>query len=305
MTPRRLALLGLPCLCAMLVSPADAQTCRPSLETQVLLRDDDGFISMPVTIAGQSASMLVDTGSDAGLFTNPGAARLGLARDGLRRTLMQGTGGTGRTVPNVRYPTLMIGALRLDGGSMPMGSLPGMPVVTPPVAGLLGADVLSRFDVEFDLPHHRITFWGIPGASLLCALRPVWNGSFDTIPLTRQGNRLMLTATLDGSSISVLVDTGARSRILSRRAAIRLGVDAERLDGDPGGITAGVDLHDASYHWHRFASLIIGHETLLRPTLTVAPFEEAVDLLLGADWFADRDVWISYATDQMFVRSGR
>lgn len=163
---------------------------------------------------------------------------------------------------------------------------------------------MSQFDVEFDLPHHRISFWSIGGASLACAPPPAWTGTFDAIPLMRQGNRLTLSAKLDGQPISVLVDTGARSRILSRSAAFRLGLDAERLDGDPGGVTAGVDLHEAMYHWHRFASLAIGHDTQVRPVLTVAPVDEKIDLLLGADWFATRDVWISYSTDRMFVRPG-
>ena len=298
----RRTLLAISWLSLAQTSPAAAQGCRPQPQAQTLLRDDDGFISLPLLIAGQPTSMLVDTGSDAGLFTNLGATKLGLARDGARQTVMQGTGGIGRTVPNVRYPDLVIGGLRLGGGSMPMGGLPGMPVVTPPVAGLLGADVLSQFDVEFDLPPRRITLWSVAGSSPACTRPPAWKGSFDTIPLIRQGNRFTLTATLDGKSISVLIDTGARSRILSRQAAIRIGVDPERLEGDPGGITAGVDLHDVDYHWHRFASLVIGGETQLRPVLTVAPLDEAVDLLLGADWFAERDVWISYSTNQMFVR---
>lgn len=290
-------------LMAGLAIPAFAQSCQRRAVATALLRDDDGFINMPVGIGGRAASMLIDTGSDAGLFTELGADRLRLARDSSQRTVMQGTGGTGRTVPNVFYPDLIIGALRLQGGSMPVGGLPGMPVVTPPVAGLIGADVLAQFDVEFDLPQRRIVFWQIRSLSLLCSPPPVWEGVFDTIPLERHGNRLTVAAKLDGSTITALVDSGARSRILSRRAAARLGVDADRLDGDPGGITAGVDMHETSYHWHRFKTLTIGGETQKRPVLTVAPLDEQADLLLGADWFATHDVWISYSTNQMFVRA--
>ena len=301
----RLAGLAVTTMLTMSVAmPAFAQSCQRRAVATALLRDDDGFISMPVSIGGRVASMLVDTGSDAGLFTELGADRLLLARDPSRRTVMQGTGGTGRTVPNVFYPDLAIGEWHLAGGSMPVGGLPGMPVVTPPVAGLIGADVLSQFDVEFDLQRHRIVFWQIRSQSLLCSPPPAWDGTFDTIPLERHGNRLTLAARLDGVTITALVDSGARSRILSRRAAARLGVGADRLDGDPGGITAGVDLHETSYHWHRFDTLTIGRETQHRPVLTVAPLDEQADLLLGADWFATHDVWISYATNQMFVRVG-
>lgn len=286
--------------------PAVAQTCVLRQVAETTLRDDDGFISMPVRIGGRAVSLLVDTGSDGGLMTPAGAALLGLHRDLQHRTVMQGTGGTGRTVPNVLVPDLVIGELALPGGSLPVGELPGMPLVTPPVAGLLGGDVLSRFDVEFDLPHHRLALWLVHANSVLCAPPPAWTGHYDTIPLVRTGNRLTLTATLDGRPISVLVDTGARSRILSTRAAARLGVGADRLGVDPGGITAGVDLHEATYHWHRFARLTIGGERFEHPVLTVAPVAEATDLLLGADWFAGRDVWVSYGVGEIFVRvSGR
>ncbi|MGI4959858.1 MAG: aspartyl protease family protein [Janthinobacterium lividum] len=300
----RLAGLAAATLLAVGVAmPASGQSCQRGAVATTLLRDDDGFITMSVGIGGRAASMLVDTGSDGGLFTELGADRLLLARDPSRRTVMQGTGGTGRTVPNVFYSDLAIGGWHLPGGSMPVGGLPGMPVVTPPVAGLIGADVLSQFDVEFDLQRHRIVFWRIRSASLLCLPPPAWDGAFDTIPLDRHGNRLTFAAKLNGVAITALVDTGARSRILSRRAAARLGVDADRLDGDPGGITAGVDLHETSYHWHRFKTLTIGGETQRRPVLTVAPLDEQADLLLGADWFAIHDVWISYATNRMFVRA--
>ena len=281
---------------------ADPACIRDEIATAPA-HDDDGFISMPVAFGDRAASLLVDTGSDAGLLTEEGAARLGLfRRDPGRRTLVLGTGGTGRTVPNVLYPDLRLGRLRLPGGSMPLGPLPGLPVVTPPVAGLLGADVLQHFDVELDLPHGRIGFWRVQVGSVACAPPPAWEGRFDTVPLRRRGARLLLDARLDGRPITALLDTGARSRILSVRAAARLGVDADRLGVDPGGITAGVDLHESIYHWHRFRSLTIGADTQPGPVLTVAPLDEPVDLLLGADWFAARDVWISYATNQMFVR---
>ena len=79
-------------------------------------------------------------------------------------------------------------------------------------------------------------------------------------------------------------------------------MSADVLAGDPGGINAGVDGHESTYHWHRFASLAVGAERFVRPVLTVAPIAERFDLLLGSDWFSGRDVWISYASGQVFVR---
>jgi predicted aspartyl protease len=306
---RRLELFAvLGCLSAA-PSRAGAETpgavCERKLVAQSLLRGDDGFITVPAMINGQPASMLLDTGSDAGLFTINGARRLGLSTDPGRRTKVEGTGGAGHVVPNVRFASLVVGGLPLGGGSLPVGTLPAEPVLQPPVAGLLGADALGTFDLDLDLPHRRLGIWSVRLGSVACAPPPAWAatpGGWDTIPLQRHGQRFTLTVQLDGQPLTALLDTGARSRILSVAAARRLGVGPDVIGADPGGITAGVDLHETDYHWHRFRSLRIGSETEAQPVLTVAPLAEHVDLLLGADWFAAHEVWLSNATNEMFVR---
>ncbi len=289
---------------ALLGAPASGQTCLQRLQASAPLRDDDGFLSLPAMIDGRPVSLLVDTGSDNGMLTKAGAARLGLRRNPGRRVVLQGTGGDGPSAAVAAYPNLQVGGLLLPGGSLPVGVLPGMPVLSPSIAGLIGADLLSRYDVELDLPRHRIGLWTTTAGSAACTGPPGWRPPFDSIPLTRLGDRMALVVRLDGQPISALLDTGARSRILSTRAAARLGVDANRLGLDPGGVTAGIDLHESVYHWHRFRSLLIGSETFDQPILTVAPLDERVDLLLGADWFAGRDIWIDWSTNRLFLRPG-
>jgi len=215
---------------------------------------------------------------------------------------VHGTGGAHHTVPNVLYPDLSIGGLAFGGGSLPVGVLPALPIVDPPVAGLVGGDLLSRFDVEFDLPAQRIRFWSVTRRSVACAGPPAWTGPHDAIAAEREGVRLVLPGRLDGQPIRALLDSGARSRILSDRAAARVGVGPAILGADPGGITAGLDLREIPYHWHRFRRLVIGGQVEERPVLTVSPLAESVDLLLGSDWLAPRDVWVSYATDTVFIR---
>ena len=54
---------AMPCLAA---TPAPAPVCERRLVAEATLRDDDGFVGMPVRLGGQAASLLVDTGSDGG-----------------------------------------------------------------------------------------------------------------------------------------------------------------------------------------------------------------------------------------------
>ena len=284
--------------------PAWGAGCQLRLLARVPLRDDGGFLSIPARIDGQPVRLMIDTGSDAGLVTPDAVQGLHLVPDPERRVLLQGTGGAGSSANVARLPSLAIGGMQLGDVSMPVGMLPGAPRLTPPVIGFLGGDVLSQFDLDIDVPGATLAFYHARLPSLACAQPPAWSGAFTTIPLTLHGVRLALTATLDGHPISVLLDTGARSRILSRETALRFGVSAEALAADPGGINSGVDMREQLYHWHVFRSLTIGGETVASPTLTVAPLAagETFDMLLGTDWLAGHEAWISYATQQLFVR---
>ncbi|MBB2168260.1 hypothetical protein HLH36_07815 [Gluconacetobacter aggeris] len=285
--------------------------CAVTRVARVPLRDDGGYLSVPVSIAGRTGqgaySLVVDTGAEGGLLSGRVAGALGLAVDSGRRTVLYGTGGAGSMVPNVLIDNLRLGpeggqGLDLGPLSAPVGELPGQPMITPPVAGLLGGDVLSRFELEFDVAGGWLSFWRMQGDDGACRAAPAWRGAYDTVALRREGHRVAVTVELDGQALTALVDSGARSRILSMEAAERAGVSEGRLALDPGGETSGVDGRPVPYHWHRFASLRVGREMEPAPVLTVAPLREQVDMLLGADWFARHDVWISYATGRMFTR---
>ena len=247
---------------------------------------------------------MIDSGSDAGLITSDAVRRLGLAVDPDALIRLHGTGGAGRNAAVSRVRDLTIGSLSLGNVLMPVGALPGAPILTPGVVGFLGGDVLSQFDLDIDVPGRTLTIYRISLPSLACATPPVWHGSFASAPLTAEGVRLFLIAELDGHPVRALVDTGARSVIVSTGAAHRAGVSSDMLAADSGGITSGVDMREKPYQWHRFASITIGGEIERSPVLTVTPLSESFDMLLGNDWIARHEVWISYATRMLFFRKG-
>jgi predicted aspartyl protease len=290
--------------CFLAAHPAAGAGCALEQVARVPLRDDDGFLSIPASIAGQPVRLMIDTGSDAGLITPQAARGLGLVTDPDAHVQLQGTGGIGRPALVARAPGLAIGALRLGGVLMPVGVLPALPRLTPPVVGFLGGDVLSRFDLDIDVPHATLSLYRVSLPSLACAEPPAWTGSFTTVPLTAAGVRLSLTATLNGHPVSALLDTGARSHVVSEAAARRIGVAPGALAAEPGGTTSGVDMREEVYHWHRFASLVIGGQTRNAPVLTVVPLSGPFDMLLGTDWLRSREIWISYANQRMFLREG-
>lgn len=282
------------------LAAAEPSACSASSVAEVKLTDTLGFFSIPARIDGTLVSLLLDTGADTALVTPQAAHWLHLPLDPGQHTLLQGTGGDGGMAPNVILRRLTIGRLTLRNRSIPMGVLPALPRIAPPVAGLLGADLLAAFDVEIDPAQKRFALYA-PGQISGDECRRPWHGASDTVDLQRRGNRLLASVSLNGHELLALVDTGARSIIVDTAAAAKVGVTADMLATDPGGITSGVDMREVTYHWHRFDTLRIGGETLHNPVLTVAPLQEHADMLLGSDYFARRRVWLSYATDRMFV----
>ena len=292
---------------AFAVSVAFAAPCPLTPVMEAPLRNDLGFLSAPVTVAGRTVSFIVDTGSEGSLISPWFARFMKLPEDPNALTHVSGTGGSAGVVPNVIIPSLQVGSTGFGPVSMPLGFLPSRPNITPPVEGLLGGDVLAQDVLEIDAPHGRVAMWNTPGRKTdACSVEPpsLPGVAWQSLEAEERGHRMVLRVRLDGHDLTALLDSGARSRILSRRAAEAMGLTEDQLATDPGGTTAGVDGKESVYRWHKFHSLTIGQETEYNPVLTVsAVSEQSVDMLLGSDWFATRHVWIFYRHGRIFVHS--
>jgi predicted aspartyl protease len=272
---RRRGLLGFAAAGLIGAVRADAPTAT------LALTDTDGFLSVIAGINGTAMRLLVDTGAETGLLTLEAARLVRARRVPGARMRMQGTGGDGALVPQAALDEVALGPLRIADVHVPVAPLPEFPRLSPPVAGLLGGDLLSHFVVTIDVARQALVLGSIAAAR-------------DRIPAERHSNRLTIPVTLDGQSLRALVDTGARSILLAARAAPRLGVTQAMLAADPGGITSGVDLRQQQFHWHRFGRLQVGAEVLRDVMLTVAPLEETAELLLGVPFFDARRVELDF-----------
>lgn len=277
--------------------------CERQLLAHIPLRNDAGFLSSPVQLNGHAASMIIDTGSEGSLISPEGADAFGLPLDPARHTVVQGTGGSGRLVPNVLVRSFVMGGVENGPVSVPVGYLPSKPPVHPPIEGLVGGDLLSRYDVEFNVAEGWLNFWApdTDTASSGCAGPQNWHVIYRALPMQFDGRRVSIQVELDGHPLKALVDSGARSRIVSEAAVKRLGVSDAALAADPGGVTSGLDGRGQVYHWHKFETLKYGLEEEKQPVLTVVSIHDAADMLLGADWFATHRVWISYRTGKLYV----
>ena len=302
---------SLPRLCALLVclligcAMAHAD-CRVTPVSTVPLEQADGHILVTVAVNDVDATFILDTGAERTLMGDDVVKRLGLARDGWVASIIQGIGGLEQR-PNALPRSLRLGGVTLrrrtvtGDTSVTVGPLPVTAIAGRPIAGLLGRDFLSPFDLDIDLPGRTLTLYDVRGCGT--GFLP-WTTPYAAIPTSAPiGAAMVLQVLIDGRPLRALLDTGASSSLITAPGMSRLGLTAEVLARDPGGSGAGIGPAPVVMRHHRFAEMRVGPNTTRDPVLWVSAVRvvPVVDMLLGADWLRTRHVWLSFATKQIFV----
>lgn len=284
------------------VTASASPSCSIHKAATLPLSDAGHTISTQGKIDGHDVSLMVDTGSEGSLITPEALTHFHLHTDPHQRTAILGPDAQPHLVPNVLAQKLTLGAIQHQNVSLPLGALPAFPSITPPLLGLIGMDLLGNYDLEIDLPHHQLNVWDVRLTSVLCQHPPLWSHLWLNLPAQRYRGRFLVPFTLDGHQGIALIDSGARSHVVSTDFAAQLGITQTQLARDPGGSTEGLGLKENRYHWHRFHFVRIGAEDWQNPTLTVAPIHDHADMLLGAEWFQTHRLWLSAATGHVFVQ---
>ena len=297
-------LLGV-CL-VLLAAHAARAGCEVQQRAVVALQALHGHLLVPLAVNGTTAHFVLDTGAERSLVTPQAVQRLGLALDEWVGTTMHGIGGVTEH-RNADPRSLTLGGVPLQRhtlthdtsltvGPMPITSVDGLQI-----DGLLGRDFLSVFDLSIDLKKDMLTLYEVRDCS--GKFLP-WTQPYTAIPAQRPTDTaIVLPVSLDGHPLRALLDTGASASVLTTRGMAMLGLTNERLAHDAPARAAGVGPRVETMRQHRFASLRVGTDTDRDPVIWVAPIHVVpiVDMLLGADWLVGREVWISFATSQVFV----
>jgi hypothetical protein len=295
----------------LLLIPAAARTsCQVDPRTSVPVEAVSGNILVTVAVNDVPATFILDTGAERTLMAEDAVRRLGLERDSWVASAVRGIAGIEER-PNALPRSLRLGSIALrrrtltEDTSVTVGPLPVSEIGGHPVAGLLGRDFLSPFDLDLDLPHHQLTLYDVHDCR--AGFLP-WTVPYGSIPAnTPAGTALIVAAMVNGRPMRALVDTGASASLLTAPGMFRLGLTPGSLAHDPGGNGRGIGPKPVPMYRHRFSELRVGSEVTRDPILWVASVRVVpiVDLLLGADWLAPRHVWLSFATKQMFVAVSR
>jgi predicted aspartyl protease len=276
-----------------------ADTCTVDHVADVPAHVVGGAIAVAAKINDSPVQMVLDTGATASILDQLMVDALGLPDDPHRQTTVHGVGGEVLS-RNALIDSFEIGGQEWQSMSLPTGRLPNNLPADPPVAGVLGADRLSSFDVELDVPHGRMTLWDVRHCSGDFVR---WDFPHFAVPLTRrERNRMVAGIGIDGRPVTALIAWGARTSSMTEDAAERLGVTPDILEKDRMETLRGSDRNDIAVRLHRFDAVRIGRQMIHHATIRVGGLHlNDVDMLLGADYARTRHIWLSYATRQMFV----
>ena len=282
--------------CALLLPAAAQAGCK--IETVELPIKMVGTRAIAnVRINGTDVPLIVDTGAAYSMLTDAAAAQLKLkVGAGIRVGGLTGIVKTG---------TATVKKLELLGGSFPDvdfivgGVEPGSGAM-----GLIGRNILSLTDAEYDLAHGVIRFIS-PGDDCADANMAYWAGDapVSEIRLLRDDKHRSPLPPLHGvvkvndRSEIVLFDSGASS-LVSLQTARQLGLKESDMTRNGGGYGVGGKAVKA---WTApFAKVDLGGEIISNNRLQVVDVDMEEDMLLGIDFFLSHRIYVSQKRRLMF-----
>jgi predicted aspartyl protease len=263
------------------------------------LESDDHLMVVSAEINGHPLRLLVDTGSERTTLTEAAAARLGLPHSSQYVTRTFGVAGMSANW-DLAVPGIDIGGRHFPLERIAVVSFALDRFSGPPIDGLLGADILLAFDMDIDLPAHRLTLYRVrrcPDA------QPPWQQpAMEITGLGRSRDLMLVPVDLDGQPGTAILDTGAQLNAVRTSFARRTGLSPDDMQSD-----ATIRLYGASpgmirVPLHRFHELRVGPVVVHHPQIEVVPDDSLMaDALLGEDFLRGRREWLSFATGHLFV----
>ena len=294
-----LRILPAPLFAALLAAcAADPQACRVETVADLPLLPHVNITAVPATYQDQKVALLIDTGAFGSTVSRSSAQRFDLRPGGdARYATVEGIGGSA-SVPIVTVRGLGLGHGRASSLELPVAADFPRPVDGLPVFGLFGADFLSNYDVDVDLPRQHFGLYKATNCDP--AMRP-FDPPYLTVPFRLQDNQITIDVRLNGHAITAILDTGASSTVIDQADAAAAGVTADLLNSDATRHAVGVDTRTVDVRRHRFGSLEVGDERLNNFSFDVGGLQTGTTLL-GRDFLRHNRVLISYGRRTLFIQ---
>ncbi|HEY1944404.1 MAG TPA: aspartyl protease family protein [Roseiarcus sp.] len=245
----------------------------------------------------------VDTGAATTVLKASVASELSLKQDPVAEHARRSAGigqKTGDFHLNVIPSTLVFGDLvfhdrstvvaTMDEGKSPEGNS----------IGLLGDDILSQYDVEFDFPGRKLTFYREIGC--YDTFIP-WLGSFAAVPFDHRDAKVTIDILLNRERTQAIVDTGNNMSFVSKSASALWGSYTSDLAPTKGRMQSPLNrAAPLAISTYNFEKVTIGGDVFNAHKMNVVDVDfPLASANIGLDYWSSRKIWISYPRGWMFV----
>ena len=253
--------------------------------------------SVPVKVNGVETDFWIDSGAWFSIMSKAKADELHLRlRNAPGNLQLEGIGGSFSAQVATIKDFVVVGAALHDVDFVVGGSDAGN--------GLIGRNLLTAFDTEFDLAHGQLKLVSAQNCQNTNMAYWAKDNPYFTVRLLpdKQGELIkdfQLPVLLNGSEIHAEIDSGAVT-IVSRRAAERAGIDLKAPGIKPINGLGGFGRHFQQGWIVPFKSIDIGDEKILNSKLTVIDggitnAADGPDMLLGVDFLLAHHLYVSRA----------
>jgi len=266
-----------------------------------------------VSINGQPARLLVDTGGAASLLSRPAAQALHLQLLALEGVTLYGVGGSDASdrvvVDDFQLGTLKVHKAQFFVAGREIGA----------AAGVLGESLLSRWDAEFDFAHGAVRLFQPKGCSGDQVV--YWGGSYSVSPLQGGGEgedgMIKTVLELNGHKTLAWWDSGSSLSIVTTDAAKLAGVVMHSDDVKEYGQMKGLGSQAVSTFITVFSTFQVGDERIENARLRIADMFsmnkstptathiardpiEVPGMLLGADFFQSHRIYVARSQNKVY-----
>jgi clan AA aspartic protease (TIGR02281 family) len=269
--------------------------CGAVSDRPIALESASNFAFVTVLANNMPLRLILDLGAERTVLTTAAAQRIGGKVPEIQ--FRRGLNGVGGSLPSRE---IELTSFTVGGVDIPWRRLRVAPFALPTASidGLLGTDVLGKFDIDLDLPNRRMSLYE-KGKCI-----PDWVAADAGIKIGRSAlnDHVFFPVLLDGRKITAMIDTGAQRTTLSAATARAIGITEAALAQDQPVRTRGFGNGQLASRLHRFASLTVGRITLANPEIVITDLRvRGIDMVLGMDFLQSRRLFLSYAGFRMFI----
>ncbi|MEW9571945.1 aspartyl protease family protein [Rhodanobacter sp. Si-c] len=288
--------------CALLAcaGPARADGCKLAKYGTLPVEVIGERATTQIKINGVATRFILDTGAEYNFMSRANADELGLRRVPAPFDLrMNGIGGAANAEV-ARIKDFGILGTDLHGVDFVVGG-------SDAGEGFLGANLLDFADLEIDLAQGKLTlfkpdgcgkaalaYWSTGRHYNVVDLRPAYN---------QNDRRSFVDVTINGKTVHALLDTGATTTLLTRRAAERVGIDLDGPEVKAGNRVRGVGASTYQTWIVPVDTFSVGTETIQHSQMLVMDGSiggGSTDMLLGIDFMLAHHMYVANSQGKIY-----